>query len=105
MVQKRTSGLLRLPHFGLYLAHYREDRGWSQSELARQLKRRGYEISPGAINKYEAGERRPQGSLIAYLERCFGWDEEESQGALEALSTDYLADLLDQYQREKGKLE
>lgn len=96
---------LIVSHFGALLRQYRKDAGWSQPELARQLEKIGYEISTSAINKYELGKRRPGGGFIAYLMRCLQiTDQREIDLFLEELSTDYLEDLVDQYDKARAHM-
>ena len=57
--------------FGTLLAEYRKELGWTQPELARQLTRRGYPVSGSTINKYELGQRTPQGDFLFTFVRCY----------------------------------
>ena len=88
----------KITTFGWLLRAYRKDAGWSQPELARQLDKVGHPISTSAINKYELGHRRPGGEFIAYLARVFKMnDDEEIDSFFQALTADYLRELIDQY--------
>lgn len=97
-------GLSGLPTFGVLLRYYREDADWSQPQLAERLtERHDCPISTSSINKYELGHRRPKGDFIFCLEKCFELSQEEVMNLLEALSTDYLIELIDQYEEVRGE--
>lgn len=52
---------------GARIAALRRAKGWSQAELARQLK-----ISSSAVGMYEQGRREPAAELLVQLSRLFG---------------------------------
>ena len=52
---------------GLRMAVLRRARGWSQAELARQLK-----ISPSAVGMYEQGRREPALDMLVTIAEVFG---------------------------------
>lgn len=101
----------RKPEFGKLLAAYRGDLGWSQSELARQMTRRGYPISASAINKYELGERRPDATFVYHFTTCYKrvcniTPRDASliaQGLIRALALDYQADLFAEFKAARAK--
>ena len=83
--------------FSKLLKKYRGRAGWNQSELARQLEKCGCPLDVSTINKYELGERRPHGGFISCLEACLKLKDKEAIALCEALATDYLESLVDEY--------
>ena len=52
---------------GARIAALRRNKGWSQTQLAQQLK-----ISPSAVGMYEQGRREPSGELLVAMAQVFG---------------------------------
>lgn len=51
---------------GARIAALREQRGWSQAELARRLN-----ISPSTVGMYEQGRREPSVDMLVAISRIF----------------------------------
>ena len=52
---------------GQRIAALRRNKGWSQTQLAQQLK-----ISPSAVGMYEQGRREPSVELVVEMASLFG---------------------------------
>ena len=52
---------------GARIAALRRDKGWSQTQLAQQLK-----ISASAVGMYEQGRREPSAELLVAMATVFG---------------------------------
>lgn len=56
---------------GKRIAADREAKGWTQADLAK-----GFDLSQGAICKWEAGSNWPKLHNLKRLANTFGWDED-----------------------------
>ncbi len=83
--------------FGDIIRSYREGASKTLKGLADELTQKGHPITLDAISKYERGQRRPGGDFIYYFGKCFHWSDDEVEAAFEALRSDFLDELKEQY--------
>lgn len=64
-----------IPQFAARLARLREERGWSQKQLAARIGCR-----PGLVSKFETGRRTPRAALLVHLGAALGVSVDELLG-------------------------
>ncbi|HWM95138.1 MAG TPA: helix-turn-helix transcriptional regulator [Thermoanaerobaculia bacterium] len=84
--------------FGRVLLDWREQRGFTQGELARKT---GLDVS--SIGAYERGERRPKGEKLARLCVALGIEPATFWDKVAQAETDELKPLVEKVRREMGE--
>jgi len=87
-------------YFGKALRRFRNEKEiYSQTELARQLNRNVFPISPAAISHYERGERTPSPEFLRAIVQLLDLTKEETDTLIHAITLDmtvrFLAELDD----------
>ena len=59
---------MKKPH---YLCKIRKEKGWTQEDVCRELKKYNCCISRSTYSKYETGKRHPSVEMIVKLAQCF----------------------------------
>ena len=62
---------------GRIIAEKRQDHGWSQRKLLKQLALHGFRCSDGYIGRVETGASTPSKQLLLACERAFDLDQGE----------------------------
>ena len=94
MTEKRKRTVATDNHFGEWLLLALEEKGWSQSDLMRAARAKGFTLSKAAISDVISGKRMPGKRLLAAVAGALGRSIEEVYRAANFLPPVTLKDML-----------